>query len=307
MAVSAWLLALVIGLAALLWLALRLALRPAVRRTLLALPPIARARAALTALLRRWRLRGGALAPRFPVVLLHGLGGFDQLQLPAMNASYFRGLERLFERHGVRAYRTTVPAFGTVEERARALGRELVALAARTGARRFNLVAHSMGGLDARFAIVHDDDVRPLVASLVTIGTPHRGTPIADLGATVLGATGLASLLARVGVSMAFVRDLSSAALAAFNARVPDVEGVFYGSVVGTAPAGRVAPPLAPLAPLLAKCGDSDGVVPAASQAWGVVLATVLADHWGEIGWSSCGDVDAQFGTILRELRARGL
>lgn len=304
MASSAWLGALVVGLvAAAVWLGLHRASREALRRH----PVGARVAVVLERAVRRWRLRGGALAPRHPVVLLHGLGGFDQLPLGTVNASYFRGLERLFEQHGVRVYRTTVPAFGTVEERAHALAYELVALSSRVGVRRFNLVAHSMGGLDARYAIAHHQQVRPLVASLITIGTPHRGTPIADMGSTVLGVPGLAKLLARLGLTMGFVRDLSSAALAAFNDRVPDVKGVFYGSVVSAAPAGRVAPPLAPLAPLLARSGESDGVVPAASQAWGVVLAHVVADHWGEIGWSSCGDVEELFGTVLRELRARGL
>ncbi len=305
MASTAWRCALVVGAAVVLvlWRYRHRATHGALRQH----PLLVRIADAFTSVVRRWRLRGGALAPRFPVVLLHGLGGFDQLPLGSMNASYFRGLERLFEQHGVRAYRTTVPAFGTVEDRAQALARELRALAARTGMRRCNLVAQSMGGLDARYAIAHDDGVRALVASLVTIGTPHRGTPIADLGSSVLGMTGLATLLARLGVSMGFVRDLSSAALATFNTRVPDAKGVFYGSVVSAAPAGRLSPPLAPLAPLLAKSGESDGVVPAASQAWGVVLAKVVADHWGEIGWSSCGDVVELFGTVLRELRARGL
>ncbi|OGQ25806.1 MAG: hypothetical protein A2138_12345 [Deltaproteobacteria bacterium RBG_16_71_12] len=269
-------------------------------------PPMARLARWLRAPVRRWRLRGGAIAPRSPIVLLHGLGGFDQLPFGSVNASYFRGLERLFERHGVRVFRTTVPAFGTVDERGHALAVALRELTARTGAQRFNLIAHSMGGLDARYALAHEG-IRPLVASLVTIGTPHRGTPIADLGSSVLGTPGVAGLLARLGVPTGFVKDMSSAALAAFNARVPDARGVFYASVVGRAPAARVAPPLAPVAALLARGGDSDGVVPTASQAWGVVLASIEADHWGEIGWSSCGDIEAQFTTILRELRARGL
>lgn len=268
--------------------------------------PIAHLATWLRTLPRRWRLRGGAIAPRLPIVLLHGLGGFDQLPLGSVNTSYFRGLERLFERHGVRAYRITVPAFGTVEERGRALASALRELVMQAGAKRFNLIAHSMGGLDARYALAHEG-IRSLVASLVTIGTPHRGTPIADLGSVVLGAPGVAGALARLGVPTGFVRDLSSAALAAFNARVPNARGVFYASVVGRAPAARVATPLAPVAALLARGGDSDGVVPTASQTWGVVLASVEADHWGEIGWSSCGDVEAQFTTILRELRARGL
>ena len=46
----------------------------------------------------------------------------------------------------------------------------------------FHLIAHSMGGLDSRFLITHlqpTSDNR--ILSLTTIGSPHRGSPIADL------------------------------------------------------------------------------------------------------------------------------
>ena len=46
----------------------------------------------------------------------------------------------------------------------------------------FHIIAHSMGGLDSRFLITHlqpEEDNR--VLSLTTIGSPHRGSPIADL------------------------------------------------------------------------------------------------------------------------------
>ena len=46
----------------------------------------------------------------------------------------------------------------------------------------FHIIAHSMGGLDSRFLITHlqpEEDNR--VLSLTTIGSPHHGSPIADL------------------------------------------------------------------------------------------------------------------------------
>ncbi len=46
------------------------------------------------------------------------------------------------------------------------------------------LVAHSMGGLVSRYAA---KSASPgLVRAIITLGTPHRGTPLADLGAYVL-------------------------------------------------------------------------------------------------------------------------
>ena len=41
-----------------------------------------------------------------------------------------------------------------------------------------HLIAHSMGGLDARHMIVREG-MAERVASLTTVGTPHNGTPVA--------------------------------------------------------------------------------------------------------------------------------
>ena len=55
---------------------------------------------------------------------------------------------------------------------------------AETGHAKVNLIGHSQGGLDAR-VVAHE---RPdLVAAVLTVATPHQGTPIAD---DVLGLTG---------------------------------------------------------------------------------------------------------------------
>ena len=58
------------------------------------------------------------------------------------------------------------------------------------GAEREHIIAHSMGGLDARHAIAHVPGLAGRVATLVTIGTPHRGSPVADAIAGDVG-TGL--------------------------------------------------------------------------------------------------------------------
>ena len=57
----------------------------------------------------------------------------------------------------------------------------------------------------------------------------------------------------------------------------------------------------------LARCaGPNDGLVPAESQRWGEVLATVQADHWAQIGWSSRFDARACYVQLFELLRARG-
>lgn len=255
--------------------------------------------------LRWWRLREGRIDPRYPVVLLHGFAGFDELKVTGeRRAVYFRGLDELLERWKVQAFRPRVPAFGSVERRAQALAEQLEKLAAQTGHARFNLIAHSMGGLDARYAISRLGSAER-VASLVTVGTPHRGTPVANLAAGVTGVLGMRTVARQIGVELDVLQDMTEKKLGVFNAEVPDVPGVYYGSVVAQADPKQITPLLKPVLHLLRQ--PSDGLVPTASQNWGDVLVEAEADHWGEIGWSKHGNPAAMVSVVLRELRARGL
>lgn len=60
-------------------------------------------------------------------------------------------------------------------------------ICARTGLESFHIVGHSKGGLIARqYVQFHGGERR--VRSLVTLGTPHHGTPTAALGVWLMGA-----------------------------------------------------------------------------------------------------------------------
>ena len=77
----------------------------------------------------------------------------------------------------------TFPALGGVEPHARRVAAAVDALLAETGAERVDYVAHSMGGLAARYYIRHLGGASKL-RRLVTIATPHRGTMWALLRVT---------------------------------------------------------------------------------------------------------------------------
>ena len=68
---------------------------------------------------------------------------------------------------------------GPVELRSGQLKLRVEEALTQTGAPKVHIIAHSMGGLDARHMIV-DLGMADKVASLTTIGTPHRGTILAD-------------------------------------------------------------------------------------------------------------------------------
>jgi triacylglycerol lipase len=250
---------------------------------------------------RRARRRAPQL--RHPVVLAHGFLGFDEVVVAGVRHEYFRDLTRSLAKHSHAVHRPRVAPTGSVASRAG----ELAACIRALPDRRFNVIAHSMGGLDARYAIARLG-LSGRVASLTTIGSPHRGTPLADLGVAASDRLGLRRLLDRLGIPLEALDDLTTAAAADFNRATPDAAGVAYASVVGVAPARRTHPLLLPGHLVLRRAaGENDGIVPGASQRWGEVLFQIEADHWAQVGWSKHFDAAAFYDQLLRELRGRGL
>jgi triacylglycerol lipase len=251
---------------------------------------------------RRAHLRRAA--PRYPVVLAHGLLGFDEIRVGRSRHDYFRGVSGRLERDGCVVHRCRVARTASIADRAA----ELAAFVRALPAARVNLVAHSMGGLDARYALARLGLARN-VASLTTIGSPHHGTPLADLGSGLARSAGVVTALARIGLNVDALHDLTTNRMTDFNAAVRDVRGVLYASVVGAPRARRgVTPVLVPTWLWLGGEGlANDGMVPAASQRWGDVVFEIEADHFAQIGWSRRFDAADFYADLLRELRGRGM
>lgn len=251
---------------------------------------------------RRWRRV--RVRPPHPVLLVHGLFGFGELAIGKTRHAYFRGVGPGLEKAGRRVAHARLAAVGSIETRAR----ELAACVQELGEERIIVLAHSMGGLDARLAIARLGLDRR-VAALVTVGTPHRGTPLADLTADVAARLGVARALALAGVGLEALQDLTTARMARFNEETPNAPSVTYASVVGTARRKRSVNPL--LLPthlwLSERHGDNDGVVPASSQRWGEVVTEVDADHWAQIGWSKHFDAGPFYGRLLQALEESGI
>ncbi|TBU21832.1 alpha/beta-hydrolase [Dichomitus squalens] len=126
--------------------------------------------------------------PRYPIVLCHGLYGFDvrgPSSVPFLRQHYWSNvLNVLRGKLGAEVLVTGVPSTGSVSSRAENLDRFL---RDKAPARGVNFLAHSMGGLDCRHLISHikPSDYVPL--SLTTIATPHRGSPFMDWCKQYLG------------------------------------------------------------------------------------------------------------------------
>jgi len=123
---------------------------------------------------------------RYPVVLVHGMFGFDSL----IGVDYFYGISEDLRKNGADVYTTQVPSLDSTIARGEALLPQVEAIAAVHG--KVNLIGHSHGGPTARYVA----RVRPdLVASVTSVGSPHKGSAVADL---IVGspASGLADTLA---------------------------------------------------------------------------------------------------------------
>jgi pimeloyl-ACP methyl ester carboxylesterase len=198
-----------------------------------------------------------------------------------------------------------VPATSSIEERARELKRFLVEH--NGGEKDVNLVAHSMGGLDARFLASHlSKGVN--VRSITTISTPHRGSPVADffMDTFGIGAKGLVmeelgrestkeganasrddsikrllDLLVRMVDAPAYGNLTSKYLTQTFNPSTPDNANVLYYSYGGFVQRPSSLSWLrVPWEIVYQKEGDNDGVVSIYSSRWGKFIRSVEGDHF---------------------------
>lgn len=112
---------------------------------------------------------------RTPLVLVHGLAG---------TPSIFDAVRRTLT--GLPCGPVFDHQYGLliqdVRDAARVLGRQIDDIRESTGARRVHVVGHSLGGLIARY-LLQCAGGDTSIDTLVTLGTPHEGTRLADLGA----------------------------------------------------------------------------------------------------------------------------
>ncbi|WP_323119830.1 esterase/lipase family protein [Burkholderia alba] len=131
-------------------------------------------------------------ATKYPIILVHGLTGTDKY---VGVLEYWYGIQEDLQAHGATVYVANLSGFQS-DDGPNGRGEQLLAyvkqVLAATGATKVNLVGHSQGGLTSRYVAA----VAPqLVASVTTIGTPHRGSEFADFVQALLklDPTGLSS------------------------------------------------------------------------------------------------------------------
>lgn len=257
-------------------------------------------------------LAAGYTETRYPIVLVHGLFGFDNIG----PVDYWYGIPSALRADGAKVHVAQVSAANSTEVRGEQLLTQVKQILAATGASKVNLIGHSHGGPTIRYVA----SVRPdLVASVTSVGGVHKGSAVADvlLGVAPPGSlsnTVLISITNGLGSIINFLsggsglsqnaleaaKSLSTAGSLKFNLAHPEgvpttacgegaysVRGVSYFSWSGAKPYTNVLDIMDPalaLTSLAFKGAKNDGLVSSCSTRLGRVIRDDYAmNHMDEV------------------------
>jgi triacylglycerol lipase len=269
-----------------------------------------------------------AVPARHAIILAHGFNASSTNQW-----SFFNVADTL-RKAGNTVYVADVPPYSSVAVRAAHLS-GFVDDALADGAEKVNIIAHSMGGLDARY-LISSLGYGDVVASLTSISTPHQGSAVADVALDLLPSLGsaddaiddLASLWGLTFSDVAGDSDvraalsaLAEASAPAFNRDNPDDPRVFYQSWAGVSSVGGISNPadrfacegllfgqgkadkmnaqLVPGAAFVAhglQLRPNDGMATVEGAKWGQFRGCIRADHLDEVGQIRHTGPDARTG-----------
>lgn len=145
------------------------------------------------------------------IVLQHGIFGYAPFDVATIPFEYFVGVAELLRRRGYDTFAPQVDPIGSVELRSLSLQQRIqdwlndTPEGQRHRGEPLVMIAYSMGGLDARRMLRRTADAGgpPLdVRALVTIATPHRGTPVADVVINAASFRPALDLLRRTGLDV---------------------------------------------------------------------------------------------------------
>lgn len=124
--------------------------------------------------LRETRAESDICKTKYPIILVHGVGFRD-----FRHFNYWGRIPRELMRYGASIYYGNQEAFGTIEYNGEDIKKKILEVVQETGCEKVNIIAHSKGGLDSRYAI-SILGMDKYTASLTTISTPHRGCLFVD-------------------------------------------------------------------------------------------------------------------------------
>jgi len=217
----------------------------------------------------------GECATKYPIVLVHG-AGFRDMNL---GLNYWGRIPEYLEERGAKIHYGNTDGWSSIEQGAADLKAAVEAVLAGTGSEKVNIIAHSKGGLEARY-MISSLHMAGRVASLTTISTPHHGSKTLDYilewpdfllrGASVIG-----DVVSRIAGDRnpdfyAGIQSLGKGYMQEFNEENPDMPGVYYQSFAGQlyAPASDLILSWPAYIIKDTEGGTNDGMVTVESAIW---------------------------------------
>jgi triacylglycerol lipase len=259
----------------------------------------------------------------YPVLLIHG-AGFRDKTLGLIN--YWGRIPKYLITHGIPVYYGGTDAWGSIEYNADILKNKIISILGETGAEKVNIIAHSRGGLEARY-VIGTLNMDYAAASLTTISTPHHGVKAMNIAAAMpKGLYQFVSFFVNLWSKIfgdrrpdffTSSRQLSEIYCVEFNKRNPDKENVYYQSYAAKMKYFFSDPGFIIMKPFIQLTdGDNDGLCPVDSAKWGDFRGAVTTR--GVFGISHAGIIDTYrvkykgvnipelYLEIARELSAKG-
>ncbi|SMO45922.1 esterase/lipase family protein [Gracilimonas mengyeensis] len=249
-------------------------------------------------LLKRFELREfpqpDLVKLKYPVFMCHGYGAIGgMIKSGPMHDPCMK-----VRSHGVPAIAPNIVPYARIETRAKNWVRLINQFCEKYGCEKVNVIAHSMGGLDMRYAL-SKLDIADKVDSLTTLATPHHGSSLADLvlkapdqvteklgemfdwfGDNMYPKTKSDALGSLEQLTCAFITNI-------FNPETPDKDGVAYYSYSAAVGKGTEYS-LNPMYKfqnnhIYDKEGPNDAFVSIESAHWGTHIETVPLSHLAQM------------------------
>ncbi len=240
-------------------------------------------------------------ATKYPILLVHGVFFRD--------FKHFRYWGRVPEeliKNGARVYYGNHQSASSVPDSAAELDRRIREIVSETGCEKVNVIAHSKGGLDIRYAM-HHLGTAEYIASFVTINTPHRGSHYADnmidkvphsIQVKIAGAYN--KIMKKLGDEcpdmLASVFDLKSDICKERDNEMPPPEGVYcisFGSRLNKASGARF--PLNWTYGEWKNCGETnDGLVGVSSFSYGEEYTLITVEGERGVGHGDMIDINKE-------------
>ncbi len=227
-------------------------------------------------LLDQTRAENLSCKTKYPILLVHGVFFRDFRFF-----NYWGRIPAVLKRNGAELYYGGQQSAASVAKCGAELSARIRELVETTGCGKVNIIAHSKGGLDSRYAI-SAAGAAPYTASLTTINTPHRGCIFADYLLQHIPDKVCQSVAGKYNATLKklgdhdpdfleAVQDLTASACTERNEHLADSPLVYYqsvGSRMNRAASGRF--PLNMSYPLVKHFdGANDGLVSLESAGWG--------------------------------------